>query len=215
MSSKTINALFIASGFALATLSASANATLINAGFEDANLNGWTVNGSASVVNSHDGDWWTTYHPQQGNYFLSLQAGAANVWQTVTQTFNLNTGDTLAGFAAFDYGDYFPYIDGARVRILGSTGGEVDQLFHQVGDWFAPYGDYPWASWEWSALTAGTYTLEFSVRNTLDSDGDSYGLFDVSLNAANAPAQVPEPGILALLGFAALGGFVARQKKKA
>lgn len=213
MSSKTIKALFIASGFVLATLSGSANAALINAGFEDGNLNGWTVNGNASVVSSHNGDIdHFAYQPQEGHYFLSLEAGRRNVWQTVSQTFNLNAGDALEGFAAFDFKDLF-LTDGARVRILGGNGDELAEPYYQQGSFMTAFGDYPWTNWDWTALSSGTYTLEFAVRNTGLNVLSSYGLFDVSLNAANAPAQVPEPGILALLGLAGLSGAFARRKK--
>jgi len=199
-----------------------AQAGLINGGFETADLTGWNSSisgGSATVVTSNTTFYTTsvTYLPPVGSYFLAIQSGSADVWQTVFQSLTVAAGESIAGMAAFDWGDYLPFEDGARVRILDAAGALVATPFYLDGN-LAPstqkaFGESdsgyngPWTAWSWTAAAAGTYTVEFGARNTLDGGGpnQTFGLFDAHV--------VPEPASLALLSIGLVGlGAMCRRK---
>jgi hypothetical protein len=79
-------------------------------------------------------------------------------------------------------------------------------LFTQNVGGVGNFNDGPWTLVSFTAPVTGTYALNASVQNTLDSVNPSYILLD-------APA-VPEPGtwMLMLLGFGAIG-FAMRRRR--
>lgn len=207
--------------YALVTLIAglvagSVQAAPINGGFESG-LTGWTSNlsgGAAIVVNSHSTNYGgqATYSPTEGKYFLAIQAGYSEVWQTVSQMMNLSAGQKIKGFAAFNWGDYNPYLDGVQVQVLNSLGAVVATPFYMDGTGLTSGLNGPWTPWSFTAQTTGSYTLVYSARNTIDGGGpdQTYGYFD----AAQA-SDVPAPLTLALVGLGLAGIAASRRRRQA
>ena len=171
-----------------------------NPGFETGDLSGWTTNlsgGTAQIVTA----WYqeatnNVYVPVIGNYLLAVGGGSAGVGQLVYQDFTLNSGDGLTGWAAFNGRDFDPFIDSAAVRIYDSS---LNLLATPWSEDISTVGDLASSDpvqWSWTAVTGGTYRLEYSARNDLDALSPSYGVFDAEQFDAE---PVPEPGTLVLL----------------
>ena len=202
--------LFVTMIFLLAVV-VNAQGAAINAGFETGELTGWTANGSATVVTSHYNEYGgaVTYLPPEGSYFLAISSGSANVWQTVSQSLTFLAGETIGGMAAFNWGDYSGYPDGAMVQILDYTGAQIALPFYADGSNHTDGYNGPWTPWSWTALSGGTYVLQYAARNTGDSGGpeQTFGYFD-----AAQIKGVPEPTTMVLLAFGLLGLAGVRRK---
>jgi hypothetical protein len=183
----------------------------VNVGFETGDFTGWNVNtgyaGSASVVTTetdfNNGD---VYNAPYGKYFADLWAGAgANVYTTVSQTFNMTAGQTLYGAAAFLAHDYSPYNDNAYAAISATSGNTT--LFYDDVNTVGDYNSTPWAYWSYTSTVTGPVTLTYAVENEGDNLLDSEALFDTS--------TVPDAGSTSALLGLALGGlaFVKRNSK--
>jgi hypothetical protein len=177
----------------------------VNIGFETGDLTGWNVYtgyaGSAYANNLEDG-----YTAPYGKYFADVWAGAgANVYTTISQTFNMTAGQTLSGAAAFLAHDYLPYDDNAYAAITGTSGSKT--LFSADVALTGDYGSTPWTYWKYTADVTGPVTLTYAVENYGDNALDSEGLFDTS--------TVPDAGSTSALLGLALGGlaFVKRNSK--
>ncbi|MFX0207360.1 MAG: PKD domain-containing protein [Candidatus Hodarchaeota archaeon] len=159
-----------------------------NAGFETGDFTGWTMTvppgGLAQVVTSHIGYSLTKYWPVEGNYFARLKPDGPGSYTTLRQPIYIVAGEGIAGWAAFDGGDP-NYNDNAAVRILNSDGDLLATPWYSDISIVGPSGDGPWTTWNWTASTSDTYTLEYRVANAVDSRFDSYALFDTKFYIPN------------------------------
>jgi Ca2+-binding RTX toxin-like protein len=168
--------------------------TLENPGFETGDTSGWSISippgGDAQVVSSYKAcqagnpdnnpDLFTgpLYNPEDGYYFLRIKTDGPGSYTEASQTFTLNAGEVIEGWAVFDTCDYMPYTDNASVEIRDLGGSTIAiPWFKDVSD-VGNYGETPWISWSWTAQVAGTYVLVYRVANAFDSVVDSYALFD-------------------------------------
>jgi hypothetical protein len=184
-----------------------AHAGLVNPGFETGDLTGWTTSlsgGTATVINDHVGDLGLVCHPPQGNYQLKILGGSANVWQTVSQEVSLTAGEKLCGYVGFDWRDYAPFYDEARVRILDDQLTVLATPWEHDGTTLPDYGDENYEPWSWTAPTTGIFLLEYSARNTVDGILESVAVFDTC----------PEPATLALCLLGALGLIPSLRKRR-
>ena len=103
-------------------------------------------------------------------------AGGADIYIAAAQAMVLNTGDQLAGAAAFIDGD--DWGDNASVRIYrhADSGYVLDAEVWYHNDF---QGCSPWQQWTWTASQDGLYVITYRVENNGDSLFASGALFDV------------------------------------
>ena len=193
--------------------------SIANPGFETGDLSGWTLSADlpgtfATVVSgftAQGGGDGRVYLPQEGSYFAVLSGGGklTPAYTTLTQTFHMDIGDRLDGWAAFDARDQVPFNDNAAVAIQVVSNGSLTPLYSksvaQVGD----YGSSPWETWSFTAASAGDYTLALGVRNIGDNLLNSRAIFDHSFT----PHLVSDLGsTILLMGFGLTGVAGFRRK---
>jgi hypothetical protein len=193
---------------ALAAFAGAASSTLVNGGFETGDLTGWTAStpgGSASAVNSGAGG----ITPVEGSWMGEVVAGNADTNQTLSQTFNMDVGDILTGWANF--------FNAENTNSFFNDVGFVDLIdplavVHNL--FFADTTTTPgssalgWTPISYQATTAGAHTVVAGVRNVNDPIASSSTYVD--------GLTVPAPASLALvaLGLAGLG-FGRRRRDRA
>ena len=192
-------------GLALGVLAASpASASIVNMSFETGNLSGWAGIPSPLVTVQT-----AIVAPGAGTYAAQITTGAANIYTTMTQAFNMVGGEVLNFSARFIAGDYSPFNDNSIVAIfnLQNFTNTVVQTASvaSVGN----FGDTGWVNFSFVAPTTGNYVFSAQVQNALDSVNDSHLYID-------GVAAVPEPTTWAmmLLGFAGVGFMAYRRKAK-
>ena len=160
---------------------------ITNGGFETGDSSGWSITippgGTAAVVTSQavggDCDFTGgTYFPDEGAYFLALKTNGPGSRTIAAQTFSAQAGWLMTGSAAFDYGDYNPFDDNARVEILNDGGVVIATPWAVNGNSVPDYWNGPWTAWNWVAPAAGDYTVRLSVTNDADGVCDSRAHFD-------------------------------------
>lgn len=141
--------------------------SLANAGFESG-LTGWTTSGNVSVATNH-----TDHSAPNGSKFALMESGTVNVYNTVSQSFAAQAGQTITGYAFFHTTDYMPYNDDGRI-VIKSGGTIIATLFSSSVSQVGNYGQTNWVQWQYTFSQSGTYTLEAGVRNIGDSGVSSY-----------------------------------------
>lgn len=193
----------------------SVSAQPTNGGFEAGDYSGWDFfippGGSIDVVTSYEAGLGKIYDPVEGDYFAVLKTDGPGSYTTLSQDIYLGVGQTIKGYAAFDaqdsyYVDEFGviYNDNAAVMIKDSSNIVIDTPWYSDVDAVGGFEDGPWESWEWTATTAGTYTLEMKVSNVGDSVLDSRALFD-GISVYGSSADIPEFPSIALPVAAIMG----------
>lgn len=180
-------------------------AAATNLGFETGDVSGWTVglNPSVGAVSGYG-----PFSPVSGGFLGFAEAGAQDVYTTLTQVFTLAAGDKLSGNFGFRANDVYAdgndiYNDDGYLSVDGTNLLTFDVL--AVGD----YGSSGWVPFTFTAPTAGNYVLEIGAVNRFDSNFAS----GVVLDAVSVTA-VPEPAswTLILAGFATAGAALRRQR---
>lgn len=198
------HALLIAAG--CASLLAAPIEAATNLRFEEGGLSGWTLAGSGDVSNQV-GDLIAA----DGDLLGYVVAGEPGIYSRLSQVLALGVGDTLTGKVGFQAFDYGSYEDDAFLRI-----GDVD-LFASSVSAVGDYGNSGWQTFRFTALSAGTYTLELGVRNFLDDRNSSYAaLSALTLHVAPISA-VPAPASWTLMvaGFGLIGTALRRPRRTA
>ncbi|MCP4263377.1 MAG: hypothetical protein GY774_38605 [Planctomycetes bacterium] len=187
---KEIRIISLALGVTIIFSCSTANADLMNGGFETGDLTGWSATGAAQAVDfefSRDflglsqapasGFWY----PTEGGYFASLRSTdyITNV-STMSQTFTTPTFNTPSGAYElqfdyfYDFGDLAtdPFLgdlyDPARIYVMDSLGNSVfDMTINDpsMGTELRDDVNIDWTSISVTLPTAGTYTLGFEIQD--------------------------------------------------
>jgi hypothetical protein len=172
-----------------------------NNDFETGELSYWTVNTPFSGATDSYG-----YAPISGLYFAYIDSGLGmNVYSTLSQSFALNTGQTISGYAGFRTNDYLPYNDDAYLAINGTS--LLAWSVASVGDG----GSSGWTHFSFTAPTSGNYLLELGVANRVDNNVSSTAVLDgVRIDG------VPEPASWAMMvgGFGLVGGLLRTRSRR-
>lgn len=226
----------------LATVTGSlpVHAQIVNGGFETGDTSGWTVNiptdfsidqggnflvgvveATADFSITNNVSFGTKIDHFAGDYALAVathKSAYSNTGDTfditASQSFDLQLGDSLSGWAAWYNGDY-AHQDTVWVRILDSEGTVIDTPWSRLSGGDAIDGvEYldasPWTQWNWISPDAGTYTLVLGATTFGDNRFATVGVHDgISLTA------VPEPATFAAaFGLLALGVVAIRRLRK-
>ncbi len=182
-------------------LAGTAQADFSNPSFETGDLTGWSTTipwGAWIKVLTT----WSSWSATDGSYYALLKTDGG--WSTTKlyQSFTASAGDPLSFDAFFKAGDYWPYNDGAYVKIMGPV---TATLWSQSVGTVGSYGSTPWQSVSYTIPVSGSYTLECGIYNAYDSGWDSYvGVDNVHV--------IPAPGAV-LLGILGLGAAGVKLRK--
>lgn len=194
----------LSGALAVFLLSAPASAAVINLGFEQ-QLTGWTTVGDVVVDNlsPHDGTF---------SALLTAEVSFNETPTSLSQVFNLNSGETVTFYAQFTGLTSGPNgLDTANVTI-----GAPGQYSNVVASWSVPANAGPgsWQTFSFTAPSAGAYEFRALIDNVGNAGGHSTLRIDGIAPIASA---VPEPSTWALmiLGFAAIGFIAHRRNRKA
>lgn len=237
--------LWFATIFLMLCLASNAYSQPVNYGFETGDTTGWVetypeYEGEINVVKSWSwGDvpigtderisaeaYKPSYNPVEGDYFAVLKTGAPDTqYTTLSQSFYLNRGDVLEGWASFfgpsevgypyelENGNYndFALITVSRGKNVIATPWYADSIDHgyaetsahgvETGRYFN-FGNLPWQYWSWTTPDSDFYTINYQVTQGGDSVQNSYAFFDGSRHKTT---QVPEPSAMVLLGISLAG----------
>lgn len=199
---------------------ANASTPLLNGSFETRDLSGWLRQACMWCTSVGAPPWImaSPYPAVDGSSYLAVAGYSDDAWQEVTQSFTMESGSRISGYAAFVWLDYTIFMDGARVQVLDATGNVVATPFYEDGEGKPFEYRGSWTAWSFTAPTSGIYTLALGSRNTRDGTNWSLGLFDaISVTDAPLVSPVPEPGSLLLgtLGLAVVAGRVRRRRPSA
>ncbi|PZQ64588.1 MAG: hypothetical protein DI570_04840 [Phenylobacterium zucineum] len=204
-----------AAGLALAAVApgAAGAATFTNGGFESG-FDDWTPsNGLIFDVGEFnhraaDNSLIEHFDPREGDFLAYLQADSSGAPTLLSQTFDTR-GGVFSGWGAF-LGRDAAQADYGFIRIFNADLSVDITLLSTSTTQVGGYGSTPALGRTFSTLLGeGTYTLEIGVANAGDGRNPSFIVVD-----GFKMAEVPEPGVWALMltGFLGVGAALRRRR---
>jgi hypothetical protein len=172
---------------------ASPDSLLLNPGFENGSLVGWSASSIDLVAAVHQHiapNSSYVYAPPEGQSFALLEPAEPDVPTTLSQAFTAQPGDVVSCWTFFDGEDAPDWNDWGDVRIL--SGGQVVATVYRAD--IASAGDLgylPWSRWSYTVTVSGTYTLEARVANAVDNTMPSYLGLDACWVSPRIPIYLP------------------------
>lgn len=210
---------------AAAAMMGSAGASVIypglsNPGFELGNFTDWTVTvtgpyGGAGIFTTTptlDGagfDGFDNWAPVEAGHFAVLRGGIANVYQKISTLLTATAGDHVVFSVFLDTSDERAYLpfginDDGYAKLVNTTTLAETTLFAASVSSLPNRGNTGWVTVNYVIPAAGTYRLEFGVRNVGDAAGSVImGVDAARFTAAITSATAGEKHI----GFAAMPGL--------
>ena len=193
---------------------------LSNPGFELGNFTDWTMSlsgGTATVVASTltlDGagfDGFVTWAPVESAKFALIRGGTAGVYQTLSTLFTAAAGDQVVFSVFLDTTEERAYVpmwdDDGYAKLVNTATSAETSLFAASVATLPNRGNSGWTNVDYTIPTAGSYRMEFGVRNVTDNG------FSPQMGVDFLSA--PEPGSAALLGLGFVGLGVLRRRRVA
>lgn len=210
-------------------------ATVVNGSFESWNLLGWDFYsdigtraeepftrpaGAARTKSTWGENLGISQTPLEGYRFLLLNTrpeagflGTDNYDFFVSQSFTLNAGEAVFGWASFLDRDP-AQLDSAWVRILDADQNVIATPWAGLPSGIAGAAitptTLPWTLWQWEAVTGGTYLLQLGMSTSGANNDSSFALFDGV--GVGDPLPVPEPTVMVLGLLGGLALLVARRR---
>jgi hypothetical protein len=185
-----------------------ASADLINGGFETNSYNstgeytipGWTIN-ARDFSRYGIGGTGSSPSPKEGSYFAYL-TGDVSSWTTISQTFVMNSGDILSGYAYYYKQNEN---DSVYVRIFdGNT--QVDEV------WTGTSASSGWENWTFTAPSTKSYTLVLGITEPSIQTMHGAVSFD-GITLTSAPVPIPPTVWLLGAGLVGLAGMRRKFRK--
>lgn len=202
---KTIACLALASAFSLGT----ANAAIVNPGFETGDLTGWKSLGQVSVVSTYtvlNSAGSINVSPISGS-FMAVLTNTSTAPSLLLQDIPATTGTALTLWYRYIASDYTPFNDQftATTKVKNGSLTDIDTIgvvsgSKVVGD----HGDSGWLSYN---LSDKTQLLKFFIQNQQDANLSGHAFIDIA-------AAVPEPeGYAMLLAGLGVMATIARRRR--
>lgn len=199
---------FLHSFLAAMTMLGGADASVLhpggcNPGFELGNLTDWSVTvtgpyGGVGVFTSTptlDGlgfDGFVTWAPVEGGHFAVLRGGVADIYQKLSTLLTAAAGDHLVFSVFLDTDDERYYLparnDDGYAKLVNTATLAETTLFAASVSSLPNRGNTGWVSIDYVIPAAGSYRLEFGVRNlTVAAGSVIMGVDSLTVPAADAP----------------------------
>lgn len=221
----------------------SAQAALVNGGFETGNLNGWMTLGSVSASGAVSYSGVGSVDPDSGDFAARMStagvpvgtiASTMGLTESALESFNADmnatngsliyqtvsavAGDTFQFRWNFVEHDYLPFDDWAFYGIKFNNGPTLITKFASLGEVGPGSGSTinGWESLGVDITQSGDYTFYFGVMNVNDQMLDSELWLDGASVGGNPESisAIPEPGSALALGLLVGSGAFLRQRRK-